>query len=167
MFEPWEKLACGRNPVDAELCKLTALCSGKGWSQQLIFSYCERQHHHVWHIDASIWKCIQESYCINSPLWLDGPDLYLQPKGAVRVSLAAQGNTGWHSWFILAASWQLGWGGFGKGEMVLMNDFRSAAASYRKQSPSPRRPDASCMPLGEKWMNGPLWNKWSLSVWHL
>ena len=51
--------------------------------------------------------------------------------------------------------------------MPLMNEFQSAAASYSKHSPSPHRPDASYLPLGEKWMNGPLWNKWSLSVWHL
>lgn len=51
--------------------------------------------------------------------------------------------------------------------MVLMNDFQSTAASNSKQSPSPHRPDASYLPLREKWMNGPLWNKWSLSVWHL
>lgn len=38
----------------------------------------------------------------------------------------------------------------GEGEMVLMNDFQSMAASYSKQSPSSQRLDGSYLLLREK-----------------
>ena len=96
---------------------------------------------------------------------MDGAGLYLQPQGQSEYPYARTGKHRMtqliHLGNIMTAELERVW------EMVVMNDCQSAAPSYSKQSPSPRRPDASYMPLREKWMNGPLWNKWSLSAWHL
>lgn len=44
---------------------------------------------------------------------------------------------------------------------------RPLAIANSQPSTPPHRPDASYLLLREKWMNGSLWNKWSLPVWHL
>ena len=133
----------------------------RGGSQKPSFIHDVRwQPRHVWHINAFIWEWIHESY--RKSIVAGGSRFILTAQGAARGE--TQDGTANSSTSVMTAGLRRIWE---KRKRFWWMTFRVRPLAIANSLPVPHRPDASYLLLREKWMNGPLWNKWSLPVWHL